>query len=83
MTHVLEVEAIGGLVDDEHAALPAGIERHGVLLEVGGNLEALQLAAREGAQGLVEVQVVEADVHHGFEFLFDAGALEELAGATH
>ena len=83
MAHVLEVEAVGGLVDDEDAALSALFQRHGVLLEVGCDLETLQLAAREGAQRLVEMQVMQADVHHGFEFFLDAGALEELAGASH
>ncbi len=65
VAHVLEVETVGGLVDDEHAALAAVLEGQGVLLEAGGHLEALQLAAGEGAEGLVEVEVVQADVHHG------------------
>ena len=83
MAHVFEVEAVGGLVDDKHAALSALVKGHGVLLEAGGHLEALQLAAREGAQGLVEVEVVQADVHHGLQFFLDTGALKELAGTAH
>ena len=83
VAHVLEVQAVGGFVDDEDAALSARLEGLGVLLEAGRHLEALQLAARQGAQRLVEVQVVQADVHHGLELLLDGCALEELAGAAH
>ena len=83
VAHVLEVEAVGGLVDDEYATLSALVEGSGVLLQVGRHLQALQLTAREGAEGLVEVEVVQAYVHHGPQLLLDAGALEELAGTAH
>ena len=83
VAHVLEVEAVGGFVDDEDASLSARLDGLGVLLEAGGHLETLQLSARQGAQCLVQVQIVQADVHHGLEFLLDGGSLEELAGAAH
>jgi len=83
VAHVLEVEAVGGLVDDKHASLATLVNGHGVLLETGGHLQALQFAAREGTQRLVQVQVVEPHVHHGLQLLLDDCALEELAGTAH
>ena len=73
VAHVLEVEAVGGFVDDEHAALAACLERHGVLLEARRHFKTLQLAARQGTERLVQVQVVQTHVHHGLQLFFNAG----------
>lgn len=63
--HVVEVEAVGGLVDDVGVArrelCVAVGEVYGGAEEMVGQLDALQFAAAEGAHGLVEVEVAEAD----------------------
>ena len=57
MADVLDVEAVGGFVDDEDLVFDA---------EVGGQLEPLQFAAREGGERLVEVEVLQADADQRF-----------------
>ena len=73
---VVEVEACGGLVEDEEDGLvggPAFVS--GVLAEAEevGELDALALAAAEGAAVLAEGDVAEADVVQGHELGGDAG----------
>ena len=83
VAYVFEVKAVGGFVNDKYATCAPSFEGHGVLLEAGCHLQALQFATREGAQRLVEMQIVQADVHHGFQFFLDDSALEEFAGTAH
>src|SRR5882724_9654056 len=70
-----EVEAGGGLVEDEErAAVAFGGE-------VGGELEALRLAAGERGRGLADAEVVEANVDEEFESRLElALAAEEGEG---
>src|SRR5512133_882247 len=76
--HVLEVEAGRGLVEDvERAARVA-------LGELGRELDALRLAARERRRALAEVDVAESDVVHRLELLAHARlVLEEGERVLH
>ena len=69
--YVVGVKAVGGLIDDEHLALVA---------QVRGHLEALELAARQGAECLVEMEVLKAHVGQWAELLLHLGAGEERHG---
>lgn len=58
------VQADGGLVEDvDDSAQPRA--------ELGGEFDALDFAAGEGAGGAVEVEVVEADIFEEGEAFFD------------
>src|SRR5580658_6829017 len=63
LADVVEVETGGGLVEEIEGA--AGL----AFGKLTGELHALGLAAREGGGGLAEMDVTEADVDEGFEFL--------------
>ena len=56
VVHILEVQAVGGFVDDKGAVLFA---------QVGSYLQPLQFAARERGECLVQVQVAQAYVQEG------------------
>ena len=73
---VLEVEPRGGLVEDVE-----GVARV-ALGELGGELHALALAAREGRGGLAQLDVAEADLLQHLYLVEDGGhVLKELYGA--
>ena len=61
------MEADGRLVEDVDHAAQAGTE-------LGGELDALDFAAGEGAGGAVEREVIEADVLEEIEAFFDFGS---------
>ena len=82
MAHVLEVQAVGRLVDDKDATRATRLQRHGVLLQARCHLEALQLATRQGTERLVQVQIMQTHVHHGLQLLLDARAFEEFTSAS-
>ena len=65
------VEAGGGFVEDEKAALAGEFE---------GKLEALAFAAGEGGEGLAEVEVAEADAFEEGELAADVAVGEEVGG---
>ena len=67
LADVVEVEAGGGLVEEIERA--AGL----ALGELAGELHALGFAAGERGGGLAEVDVAEADVDQGLEFLAAPG----------
>src|SRR5690606_9865658 len=73
LARVLEVEAGGGLVEDVDrlaGAAPA---------QLGGELHALRLPARQGGRRLADADVAEADVLHQLELARDGrDVLEEL-----
>ena len=73
LADVVEVQTGGRLVQDVDRA--AG----GALLQLGGELDALGLAAGEGGRGLAEPDVAEADVVERLEVAGDRGdGLEEV-----
>src|SRR5690554_2926068 len=75
---VLEVEARGGLVQDVDR-LPGRAPA-----ELGGELHALRLPARERGRRLADADVAEADVLHQLELARDRGdVLEELEPLVH
>ena len=75
LADVLEVQAGGRLV--EHVDGAAG----GALLQLGGELDALRLAAGEGRRRLAEPHVAEADVVERLQVARDRGdRLEEVGG---
>ena len=65
---VVEVEPVGGLVDDVELAL---------VVEVVGELDALELATREGGHRLVEVEVAEPHLGESLELRLERLPLEE------
>ena len=71
LADVVEVEAGGGLVEEVEGA--AGL----ALGELAGELHALGFAAGERGGGLAEVDVAEADVDEGLEFLAGLGNVAE------
>src|SRR4051794_15285613 len=70
-THVLEVEAGGGLVEDVDGATG------GALAELGRELHALRLTTREGRRRLPQPHVPEADVDEGLQPARDRGLVRE------
>ncbi len=71
LAHIVEVEARGGLIEEIEgtACLALG--------EFAGQLHALGLSAAEGGGALAEVDVAEADVDEGLQFLPDEGDVGE------
>ncbi|MBR0045065.1 MAG: hypothetical protein IJP56_09535 [Synergistaceae bacterium] len=71
---VVGVEAGGGFVDDVEGFAS------GAAGEFGGEFDALGFAAGEGGGGLAELDVAEADLLEGFEFVVDGREVfEEVA----
>ena len=65
--NVIEVQARGGLIEEEqHALLRFGTALGGIC-QVACNLQALGLPAREGRHGLAKPKVVEAHIHQGLQ----------------
>ena len=78
LSHVVEMESGGGLVQQVEGLAGAGT------LQLGGELDALGLAAREGGGGLAELHVVEADLREHGQTPVDLGvSLEELQRLAH
>ncbi|CAM5197758.1 hypothetical protein CDEN61S_01756 [Castellaniella denitrificans] len=83
---VVEVQAGGGLVEQQQAALqrPLGRPRARGLGQVAGQLQALGLAARQGRHGLAQAHVFQAHVGQGRQApLHVAQALEEVQRLAH
>ncbi len=68
---VARVETIGGLVHDEDLARIA---------QIGGQLDALQLAAGEGGERLVQMQIPQADLAQRFQLLGNHTFGKQLGG---
>src|SRR5690606_24162449 len=78
LADVVEVEAGRGLVEEVERVLRGGTA------EVGGELDALRLAAGERVRGLPELEVAEPDVPEHLELARDAPLVgEELGGLVH
>ena len=69
--YVVEVQAVGRLVEDEDGA---------ALVQVRGELDALELAARERRHRLVQMQVAEARAAQRGELFTERAAREEFRG---
>ena len=83
-SHVVEVQAVGRLVDDvgvaRREACLAVVEMYGRLVEVVGKLHALQLAAAERAHRLVEVQIAQPHLLQHTQLRQEGLPLEEGDG---
>src|ERR1039458_8948839 len=64
LLHVVEVQAGGGLIEKVKSF--AGL----ALAQLAGQLDALRLAARQGDSRLTEMNVAEAHIDQGLQFLF-------------